>query len=221
VLLTDSLENNRHLDYFKDSFGSRIIPIEHGDMSDTGGMHEELMTMRKFIASYLAPSSSVAVFPLDRTATNCTNVAYLAQHQLFNQISGLGEDVKLSPEICGKEGPTHINMWLGTGGTRTPLHFDSYDNLFVQLVGAKYVRLYDTRETEKLYIIQRGEADYAKQGNMSAVDCEREDYCNHPLSEEARYTEIVLFPGDALYIPPRVWHYVRSLSTSASVNYWW
>lgn len=109
-------------------------------MSDRNGMQEELMTMRKFIASYLAPSSSEAVFPLCQTAANHTNVAYLAQHQLFNQISELWDDVNLSPEICGKEGPTHINMWLGTGATRTPLHFDSYDNLFVQLVGAKYVR---------------------------------------------------------------------------------
>lgn len=31
----------------------------------------------------------------------------------------------------------------------------------------------------------------------------------------------VLGPGDALYIPPRWWHHVRSLSTSFSVSFWW
>ena len=28
-------------------------------------------------------------------------------------------------------------------------------------------------------------------------------------------------PGDAVHIPARHWHYVRALSPSASVNFWW
>ena len=27
-------------------------------------------------------------------------------------------------------------------------------------------------------------------------------------------------PGDVLFIPRSVWHYVRSLTTSCSVNFW-
>ncbi len=33
--------------------------------------------------------------------------------------------------------------------------------------------------------------------------------------------ETVLGPGDGLYIPARHWHYVRALSPSISVNFWW
>jgi ribosomal protein L16 Arg81 hydroxylase len=107
---------------------------------------------------------------------------------------------------------------MGTGGTRTPLHFDSYDNLFVQLVGAKYVRLYPRDATPNLYVSTSG--TYGLQGNMSDVDCEREDWAVHGKARDAEYTEVLLLPGDALFIPARTWHYVRALSTSISVSYW-
>ena len=32
--------------------------------------------------------------------------------------------------------------------------------------------------------------------------------------------EGVLAPGDMLFLPKSVWHYVRSLTTSVSVNFW-
>jgi len=220
-----ALEKWRNLDYFAETLGNRIVPIEHGGMMDKNGMREELMTFRNFVLWHLEPSASRVVFPLDTlsTALNSTpvDIAYLAQHQLFDQIELLLDDIDPAPSsICCESRPKHLNAWIGTGGTRTPLHFDSYDNLLVQLVGCKYVRLYDKSETENLYVIREG-ASYANQGNMSAVDCEKEDISCHPLVKKAHYTEVVLFPGDALYIPSQTWHYVRSLSTSASVNYWW
>jgi len=35
------------------------------------------------------------------------------------------------------------------------------------------------------------------------------------------YVDCVLGPGDTLYIPVGWWHYVRSLSISFSVSFWW
>jgi len=198
----------------------RLVPIEHGVMSEKGGMKEELMTMHTFVRCHLAPSVSQNVYCLGQAEGEEKSVAYLAQHQLFEQIDDLKNDIIL-PSECGKSGPSHVNAWIGTGGTRTPLHFDSYDNLFVQVVGSKYVRLYEKTETSKLYVIKNDDNNYAKQGNMSAVDCEKEDYSAYPLVKDAKYTEIILYPGDALYIPAKTWHYVRGLSTSASVNFWW
>jgi lysine-specific demethylase 8 len=42
----------------------------------------------------------------------------------------------------------------------------------------------------------------------------------HPLFLQAKYTETILAPGDMLFIPKSHWHYVRSLSTSVSINFW-
>ena len=54
----------------------------------------------------------------------------------------------------------------------TPLHFDSYDNLFAQVVGSKYVRLYPPSETPKLYARGAEEGGLCAQGNVSEVDVE-------------------------------------------------
>ena len=44
---------------------------------------------------------------------------------------------------------------------------------------------------------------------------------NYPLFLDAPYLETVLEPGECLFIPRSWWHYVRSLSTSFSVSFWW
>jgi len=99
----------------------------------------------------------------------------------------------------------------------------SFDNLFVQIVGAKYVRLYGPEETDNLYVLSGGEGPaYGKQGNMSALNCEKEDFTGkHKNAKNAKFTEVLMLPGDLLFIPSKTWHYVRGLSTSISVNFWW
>lgn len=41
-----------------------------------------------------------------------------------------------------------------------------------------------------------------------------------PGFQEAKYVEGVLGPGECLYLPPGWWHYVKSLSPSFSVSFW-
>jgi hypothetical protein len=204
----------RDMDALARKFGHRLIPIEVGSMSNE--MKEAVVPFRRFVAKYLSASAEKDCWSLDDATVDMNHhIAYLAQHPLLNQIPALCNDIDMSP---GGVRPTNVNIWMGTGGTRTPLHFDTYDNLLVQLVGAKYVRLYRKESSPQLYVSK--DKSYGGQGNMSELDCEREDFEKHPLSEDCSYTEVVLFPGDCLFIPSREWHYVRSLSTSVSVNYW-
>ena len=113
--------------------------------------------------------------------------------------------------------PTKTSAWFGTGGTRTPLHWDNYENLFVQLVGYKYLRMYTTRGPSGVlgYVSAGGGA--GGQGNMSTVDLECDDVPEDFAKME--YMDVVLGPGDAVYIPQGVWHYVRGITTSFSVSY--
>jgi len=54
----------------------------------------------------------------------------------------------------------------------------------------------------------------------SPVRVESPDLSSYPNFAEAEYEEAILGPGDVLYIPRSHWHYVRALSTSVSVNFW-
>jgi Cupin-like domain len=50
----------------------------------------------------------------------------------------------------------------------------------------------------------------------------REDFnIEFPNFTDAAFSEGILGPGDCLYIPKGWWHYVRSLSPSVSVSFWW
>ena len=57
--------------------------------------------------------------------------------------------------------------------------------------------------------------------NTSQVDAEDPDLQRFPNFAGAKCVACVLRPGQMLYIPPTWWHFVRSLSPSFSVSFWW
>lgn len=131
-----------------------------------------------------------------------------------------------------------LNAWFGPAGTITPLHTDPYHNLLVQVVGRKYVRLYSPLETERMR--SRGKENGVDMYNTSLLDVgvlegwddviqEQSSYGSTPESIESirkafkdvPFFDCILEPGDTLYIPIGWWHYVRGLSVSFSVSFWW
>ena len=211
-----ALEKWHDLRALRRAHGARLVPVELGVLGGGGGgagggggWSERVMPLRDFIDGHLVEGAR-------------GGVAYLAQHALFEQLPALQADFAVPPycALGPSGGPQHVNAWLGTAATVTPLHFDSYDNLFAQVVGKKYVRLYAATETPKLYVRRGGGGGVAAQGNVSEVDVEAPDAARHPRFAEAQFTEVVLGPGDLLFVPAGVWHYVRSLTTSWSISFW-
>ena len=85
-------------------------------------------------------------------------------------------------------------------------------------MGRKYVRLYPKESSDSLYPRD------SILSNTSQVDVENPDHEKFPLFEQCDETqaqEHILLPGQALYIPPKHWHYIRSLDVSFSVSFWW
>jgi len=58
------------------------------------------------------------------------------------------------------------------------------------------------------------------QGNFSAVDVEHPDLDRFPDFINATPFDVLLAPGDFVFIPAKCWHYVRSLTPSVSLNFW-
>lgn len=53
------------------------------------------------------------------------------------------------------------------------------------------------------------------------MDVDDPDTDRFPGFLSVPYMEVVLAPGEALFMPSRWWHYVRAESMSFSVSYWW
>ena len=135
----------------------------------------------------------------------------------------------LRARACGrvqKEDVEVQNAWIGYG-TVSPLHRDASHNLLAQVVGAKYVRLYNPDQSEKLYPVADGvHKDVSSQVDLDAFSPSdqwkrREALKKFPLFETASYIDLILLKGEVLYIPPGWWHYVEALEYSCSVSSWW
>ncbi|KVH90819.1 JmjC domain-containing protein [Cynara cardunculus var. scolymus] len=57
--------------------------------------------------------------------------------------------------------------------------------------------------------------------NSSQVDLDNMDANEFPKIQDLEFVDCILEEGEMLYIPPKWWHYVRSLTTSLSVSFWW
>lgn len=53
------------------------------------------------------------------------------------------------------------------------------------------------------------------------VDLDNIDETKFPKVRDLEFFDCILDEGEMLYIPPKWWHYVRSLSISFSVSFWW
>ncbi|KAL9006074.1 MAG: hypothetical protein Q9188_001147 [Gyalolechia gomerana] len=206
--------------------GRRLIPVEIGRSYTDAEWGQSIITFKEFMEKYMMSE-----------APDPSRLGYLAQHDLFSQIPSLRNDIAI-PDYCytvppgsagtGKLPPPQLeepllNAWFGPARTVSPLHTDPYHNILCQVVGKKYVRLYSPEQTTKLYPkgIEEGGVDMS---NTSEVDVEATAEvlnADFPLFRQAKYFETILNESECLYIPVGWWHYVRSLSVSFSVSFWW
>lgn len=201
--------NSWSVNYMRRVAGLRTVPVEIGSKYTEDAWSQSLMTVDQFIDRFMI------------NATPGGPVGYLAQHNLFDQIPELLDDICV-PEYCAlSENETDddnvdINAWFGPGGTVSPLHQDPKHNLLTQVFGEKYIKLIDPGYTAAVY----PHGDHIL-FNTSQVDVMNPDLERFPLFADVQYTECILKRGQMLYIPPKYWHYVTSLSPSFSVSFWW
>jgi len=202
------------MSYLEQLAGHRTVPVEVGRTYLEEGWGTQLMTLQRFLRQHVQGGTAAAAAGSTAAAAP---IGYLAQHQLFDQIPELRRDIGI-PDYCalGEEGVSSINAWLGPAGTVTPLHTDPKHNFLAQVVGSKYIRLYSPQDTAGLYPHEGG-----MHTNTSQVDLEVPDKRRFPKFQQTPYIDCVLNAGDMLYMPPGWWHFVKALTVSFSVSFWW
>ncbi|KEY70997.1 hypothetical protein S7711_00833 [Stachybotrys chartarum IBT 7711] len=241
--MTDRPWNSRAYLLSRTFGGRRLVPVEIGRSYVDEGWGQELMPFRDFLDKYITSH----VHRDEDGDPGEGAVGYLAQHNLFHQIPSLRNDIQV-PDFCWASVPGHptdasknqppadvpqLNAWFGPARTITPLHTDGYHNLLCQVVGTKYVRLYPPSATPRMRPrppergVDMSNTSELDVGVLEGWDPPPEHVDGEALAEMREglrgvgYWECVLAPGETLVIPIGWWHYVRSLSVSFSVSFWW
>jgi hypothetical protein len=121
------------------------------------------------------------------------------------------DDIGSLPPCCLRgELAERSSFWFGPGGTVTPLHHDTLMLFHTQVVGRKRWRLISPLQGQRLYNTN---------GVFSPIDLDAVDLRRFPLFEGVRVLEVVVWPGETIFLPLGWWHQVRSLDISLSFSY--
>jgi jumonji domain-containing protein 7 len=138
---------------------------------------------------------------------------YVSQQNFDQQFAELLGEVKFQRPVV----PGSINLWFGSAGTITPLHFDASNNFYAQVFGSKVWTIFAPDDMRYLYPYP----DASRMAHVSSVDVEAPDLERYPLYARARPITFTVRAGELLFLPAFWWHHVTSTSVSISVNQWW
>ena len=100
------------------------------------------------------------------------------------------------------------------------LHFDQADNLFLQLAGMKRFRIYEPTEAGNLYAWPvHHPLDRRVQVDLSEAKTDETDETvggssAFPRLARAKAREVLLQPGDVLFLPAYWWHEVSMITVT-------
>ena len=134
----------------------------------------------------------------------------------FEQLAGGAAlaDACCRPHEQLAHGGGRLNLWLGSANATARLHYDASANLFTQITGRKRFLLAPPRVAHRLYPFSKVHPGH----RQAQLDPAATNVSAFPLFRRRLLQEVVVHPGDTLYIPPFYWHQVTSLDASVSVN---
>jgi len=143
-----------------------------------------------------------------------TNDYYLtANNEMLRrpEFAPLLDDIGTLPSFCDRTTlASQSSFWFGPGGTVTPLHHDTLMLCHTQLVGRKRWRFVSPLQWPKVY---------NHSGVFSPVDVDRPDFVRHPDFRDAHVLEVVVEPGETVFLPLGWWHQVGALDVSLSFSF--
>ncbi len=194
--------------YLKAKVGAR--PVEYQGERNRGphfeiykDLHRREAPFESFIDQILRPGAG--------------NESYLTAYNSERNsqaLSVLHEDLGFLDKYLDRSAANPIGMmWIGPAGTVTSLHHDLTNNLIAQIVGRKRVKLLPSSEVGKLYNYHHVFSEVPDLEDPSI------DLARYPRLAEVRIYDIMLNPGELLFMPIGWWHQVKSLDFSVTITY--
>jgi hypothetical protein len=191
--------------YLKERFGHLTVEIQAERGTDrlyevNKLQHKREVKLGDFVDRVLAMGSS--------------NDEYLtANNELLRrpEFAPLLADIGSLPPYCDRSRlAERASFWFGPAGTVTPLHHDTLMLFHTQVVGRKRWRFVSPLETPRLYNHFHV---------YSAVDLDHPDLTRHPDFAQVKVLDVVVEPGETMFLPLAWWHQVSSLDVSLSFSF--
>ncbi len=174
--------------------------------------------VRVYDASFGRPGrgymGSVDTMPFARFLDNVLHEGRDLRMFLYNiarQIPALIDDID-PPDVGLKFSRRFVFTFFGCKGSTTPLHYDiDMGRVFHTVIrGRRRVRLFGPDQSTMLYRHPFTVRSY--------VDLDRRDDPEFPGLRHARGVEVVLEPGQTLFMPPGWWHEFHYLEAGIGVS---
>lgn len=140
-----------------------------------------------------------------------SNDIYLTAYNSGTNAAALGMlwDDLAAIDLLAARGPRDGFFWLGPRGTLTPWHHDLTNNLLVQVMGRKRVRMAPPWAFDRMRNSHHCFSDWGNE----ALPAGQGDAATPPV------LETVIAPGEAIFLPVGWWHQVEALDLSASMSF--
>lgn len=176
---------------------------------------------------------------LDPTYTGPALYAQTQNDNLRNEYDALFADLPPSipfARIALEKEPDAINFWMGNSHSTTALHKDNYENIYVQILGAKIFTLLPPIAAPCVNERSILSATYTSTGEIEIDEPEAwtpfatwdPDVPDVNATMYSRYAvpmEVTLEEGDVLYLPALWYHKVgqrcNAEGVCVAVNYWY
>ena len=147
--------------------------------------------------------------------------------QILRDFQTLGLEAAVALKQLGGWRELTTNLLLvAPRGAVTPAHYDEQENIFGQIHGRKYVRLFAPGNFDALYPFPLDHPcdrqsqliiPAAKDGGKRQLPTNAGDFPNFEKAQEYAAT---LEEGDVLYIPSYWWHQIESITDNVSMTWW-
>ena len=192
--------------YFSEKVGEKEVEVQFNRSQDhqyerNSRKHKQKKRMDEFCRLVVEGGESNDYY---LTANNNqTSLSELAL--LFEDVGDFGKGYR-TPETI----KTRSHLWFGPKGAFTTLHHDLTNNMLMQIYGRKKLTLIPAFQVPHLY----NDAHV-----YSATDFPEIDFKRFSKMKNVTPIDVILNPGEAVFIPIGWWHCVESLDVSISVSF--
>lgn len=177
------------IEHFKDQYGHLRVPVVSNNYSKPGKGYmtpDRVISFKEFLEIIESGPTDLRIF-----LWNIFKAAPELRHdfQIPNIMDGFVDEMPF--------------MFFGGEGAKVALHFDiDMSHVFLnQIHGRKRVMLFPPDQSRNLYRHPFTVASY--------VDLNHPDYEKYPALSKVKGYEVMLQPGDTIFMPSGYWHYIE------------